>query len=84
MVLYERAACKHAEQEVRLRRRQGAELSAAGGQLHSGHGTKTSGVSFFIRAKRAFLLASLPRSLALSFRRRHLPSFDLISMLYIS
>lgn len=47
MVLYKRAACKHAEQEIRHRRGQGAELSAAGGEFHPGYGTKTRGVSFF-------------------------------------
>lgn len=77
MVLYERAACKHAEQEVRHRRRQGAELSAAGGQLHSGHGTKTSGVSFFMRANVRFLLALLPTRFPLV--RLALPSLCVVS-----
>lgn len=50
MVFYPRTACKHAEQKMRHRRRQGAELSAAGSKFHPGHGTTACGVSFLLHA----------------------------------
>lgn len=47
MVFHEGTACKHAEQKMRHRCGQGAELSAASGQLYPGHGTTACCVSFY-------------------------------------
>lgn len=57
MVFHEGAACKHAEQKIWHRRGQGAELSAAGGEFYSGHGTTSRGVSFFIARSTMFARA---------------------------